>query len=229
MKKSVTVLAVSVLASVCVSQTRLTEKEQGGLANRREVHDDLWLATQIGMPRVVKSQVWTEPLFLTNGVLYAQGFRIVHERPSHTVHGYALLGLRLDITTTEFRVYTNDLLAAYGRLFECLTFDEVRTAVVAELSFSNMPIELMAKHYIARTDGIGDFSVVGRIYDQATGEQVDDHSGRYFVRGAKAIRLRGNVRDNADRVNIDVRPITKALDELLKRPPKRPPPVPKPS
>ena len=103
-----------------------------------------------------------------------------------------------------------------GILFECPTFAAARAALLREIVLSSLPDEDLDKSHKVQTDGIGDFSVVRTIRGD-TGKITHDSSVLHFVRGAKAISLRG--RDDAEMKNVDVEPIAKMLDELLKNPP----------
>ena len=199
MEKFTMVLFVSFFASVCVSQVELSNEEKILLQKQRMLEDAMWLATAIEMPDVSKSQIWTEPLFPTNGVYNANGFRIETQKSPFA-------------SDKRINIYSNSQIIAFGKLFEYPTFDGARTALMIELCNRNMDVRELAMLYKVRANDIGDFSVIWPRYGDIADEVIDDFSHSYFIRGAKAISLRGVNKAN-------VRPIAEVLDELLKRPP----------
>jgi len=198
MKKLLLIFVANLFTSVCMAQVSIAEMEQLLLK------DATWLSTAISIPLVSNSQVWTESLFPVNGVIQANGFRFeTPDRPSNS--------------RSDFVAYSNNQVLAYGRLFERPTFHEARIALILELMNSNIQVKMLAKIYRVQTNDVGDFSVVRIKHENVTSKITDDHSRIFFIRGAKAISLRGK-----DGENVNVQPIAKALDELLKNPPTKP-------
>ena len=193
MKKSAMILVASLFFFVCVAQ-------MSHEVSQKRLDDAIWLATEIEIPLASNSQVWTEPFFEIYNVIHTNDFRIETQ------------GEPLD-SLIRFVVYSNDQVIATGRLFERVTFDEARTALLLELLENNMMLEALAVIYKVRTNGIGDFNVV-RTTRNAAEEIIDRLDWIYFIRGAKAISLRGK-----DGANVNVQPIAKVLDGLLKQPP----------
>ena len=204
MREVIGFMFTSLLATMCMAQTELSKEERRLRMEQRRLNDAVMLSTAIEMPLVSKSQILTAPLFQTNGTHHVNGFRIKTFNSPTDMPVNSCVG---------FDVYTNDQLIASGKLFERATFEDARMALIFALMNNNMPVEMLVDAYTVRINGIGDFSVFWKTRN-AEGEILDEFSEIFFIRGAKAISVRG-VNGTAD-----VRPIAKTLDELLKHPPK---------
>ena len=207
MKKFTMFLMTGLFTSVGMAQTKeLSNEERIKWLEQRRMDDAIMLSTAIKMPLVSQSELITAPLFATNGVYQVNEFHLkIHISPVDSAVDSAVL----------LEVYSNGKIIASGQLFERTTFDDARTALIFELLNNSMMREVLAKSYKVLINGVGDFSVV-RTARNSSEEIVDRTDGVYFIRGAKAISLCG--------VNgtVDVWPIAKALDELLKNPPAKP-------
>lgn len=209
MKKLILAFATVMMASGCRSQEASFAPEYrkalrhitpDEMAQKR-LDDAIWLSTRLNMPLTSNSQVWTTSLFPSTGIITTNEYRIIAP------------GTKEDNEIT-FSVYSNDLSVAFGTLFEYPTFNEARTALMLELINNNMMREALVDSYRIRTNNVGDFSVVW-LARNAADEITDDLSWIYFIRGAKAVSLRG--KDVAN-----VQPIAEILDMLLRQSPNTP-------
>ena len=98
---------------------------------------------------------------------------------------------------------------ATGRIIECGSASAARKALVAELVQNSMPLDLLIRKYELRRNEIGDFCIVEKVYDKATGMTSVDQSVLHFVRDGKAVSL------YAREKGVDVRPVAKAVDAVM--------------
>lgn len=189
MKKIIVFIFAKVLISMCMAQS----------IPQTMIDDATELAITLGIPIASTSQIWTEPLFPTNGVVNTHNLRIVNDNSTFG-------------SSMEFSVFSEDQIVAGGTLFERITFDEARTALMLELVNNCMMRSVLEKIYRVRTSSVGDFNIVYADEIDSTGAVIDSLSAIFLIRGAKSIWLRS--------INgADVQPIAEALDELLKYPP----------
>ena len=192
MKKIIVLISSTLFTSLCLAQMTPETMYQ------RKLNQAIWLATEINMPTTSNSENWTEPLFMVNSVIITNGFKFVKQ-------------VTPIIACIDCVVYTNDQIIAGGSLYERATFDEARTALLLHLLNNNMMVEALAMIYKIRTNDVGDFKVV-RTTKNSSNEIIDRMDWICFIRGSKAVNLRGND-------GINVQPIAETLDMLLKNPP----------
>lgn len=193
-------LCASLSTLVCETQAEQTNIEEFPPLDQGDLAIAAWMMTAINMPTISDSQVWTESFFSVVGTIHTNGFVVTDDGDT-------------GMESTWFLVHTNEQIWAFGKLFERSSFDEARTALALELVSINMAPRLIADLYQVRTNNIGDFSIV-RPKKNTEGELIDDFSCIYFIRGAKAVSLRGIPFDD----NVNLRPVAEVLDALLKNP-----------
>ena len=194
MKKYSIIIYITFIVSICEAQIEIPTEERKLRMEQTRMAGVAMLSTAWNIPFISQSQIWEESLFQSQSEFHADGFHIIEDNP-----------LTYSI---PFLVYTNDQIVAYGNLFEHSTYNDARTALLFELMNNNMMLNAISDRHRSYPKGVGDFCIIRKKREDTTDEIVDDYSIIYFVRGAKAISLRG-----AD--GADVRPIAKALDEVL--------------
>ena len=189
MKNPLRVSVVKFFLLACAMQALGSRFEQN-MIDRTQA-----LSTALNIPLVSNSQIWTEPLFSTSGVIITNDIQFIRKEMSQS-----------------FTIYSNEQVVAYGKLYENTSYEKVCNSLLFDIVFSNMTIEMIISGYRLLPNGVGDFRFVEVKFDEITGDLIDDLSIVHFVRGAKAISLHG--KDGAN-----VQPIAEVLDELLKKPP----------
>jgi hypothetical protein len=96
-----------------------------------------------------------------------------------------------------------------GRIIECESTSAARKALVVKLVQNSMPLDLLIRNYELRRDGVGDFCILNRVLDRATGEYAVSPAVVHFVRDGKAISL------YAREKGIDVRMAARAVDAAI--------------
>jgi len=97
---------------------------------------------------------------------------------------------------------------ATGQIIEGTSSNSVRVALAKKLVMNSMPLELLLQIFELRADEAGEFCIVRKRPDKATGELIKDPSVIHFVRGSKAVSLYSSKGE-------DIRNMAKALDGML--------------
>ena len=160
--------------------------------------DGLLLGEALDVPTNSISQVWTNPVFSTSGIIITNSF-VIESKES------------IFDNAVEFNVSQANVVIATGILFECDSFDAARSALLHKMVMNNMLWNSIVPYCIVQTNTIGDFCITDKVLG-TTNEAVANPSSIDFVRGAKAIRLYRND-------NVDIQPIAETLDGLLVNPP----------
>ena len=153
-----------------------------------------FFATELNLTATnTHSTVWTEPLFPPTGIITTNAFKFEKTEGNSTA-----------LSPLNFDIYSNDVNIAYGKLFECSSFNLARNAFIMQLVDCNMMPENIAQLYEIQTAGVGDFRIKVKPEISVT------TWGFHFVRGGKAISL-------YPKDGVNVQPIAQTLDGLLKR------------
>jgi len=154
------------------------------------------LSDTLCIPTNSVSQIWSNPLFPSNGIISTNSF-VIKSKESI-----------LD-NVVEFEVLQTNTMVATGILFECDSFNSTRAALLRQMVMNSLPMEMITMCSIVQTNTIGDFCITEKVMG-TTSQAATNPSSIDFIRGAKAIRL--NRHDN-----VDIQPIAQMLDDLLKR------------
>jgi len=189
----------SLLALLCVAQQSLSK------ADNMMLNDAMALSKALGVPLTSTSPHRGDPFFPLEGIAHVNNMQVVKQNVKRQGN---LFGDSVGF------IVTNGNVIAFGVLWERTSYEAAHNALMLELVSNNMSHRMRVETFNVCPDDIGDFCIINTRFDMITRTRMSDFSKLYFVRGAKAISLRG--KDGAD-----VRPIAKALDELLKQPPRQ--------
>ena len=188
MKKIVSFLFVLNATMACVAEEY----------NSAFLENALFLGTALGVPFVSTSQVWTTSFFPANGMVSSNDFKIIKQENMFNHY-------------TTFNISTNEQVIAYGKLFECSSYDDALKTLLIDRVMCNMMLDAIIDSYKLCTNNVGDFAFIGIVFDATSNKEIEELSEIYFVRGAKAVKLSG-------KNGINVQPIAELLDIFLKQP-----------